>query len=177
MNLTVLGNFLEIAQGSILHEQVTASWSILNLPPFRHFPISMFFIKLIYFFNWRIIALQNFLVFCQISTWISHRYISCYHSTLFGAVSYSCNCHFPHLPLTSAPYPILTIISVSPAKVSRDFRVAKSNRRCSSFLTGAFHRGECFSTAAGTPASGCPSHVTGHCVHLLGKLSLLHFSF
>ena len=26
------------------------------------------------FFNWRIIAFQNF-VFCQISTWVSHRYI------------------------------------------------------------------------------------------------------
>ena len=26
------------------------------------------------FFNWRIIALQNFVVFCQTSTWISHRY-------------------------------------------------------------------------------------------------------
>ena len=29
---------------------------------------------LIYFFYWRIIALQNFAVFCPISTWISHRY-------------------------------------------------------------------------------------------------------
>ena len=27
-----------------------------------------------FFFNWRIIALQNFVVFCQTSTWISHRY-------------------------------------------------------------------------------------------------------
>ena len=26
------------------------------------------------FFNWRIIALQNFVVFCQISTWIRYRY-------------------------------------------------------------------------------------------------------
>ena len=26
------------------------------------------------FFSWRIIALQNFVVFCQASTWISHRY-------------------------------------------------------------------------------------------------------
>ena len=28
------------------------------------------------FFYWRIIALQNFVVFCQTLTWISHRYIS-----------------------------------------------------------------------------------------------------
>ena len=28
-----------------------------------------------FFFNWRIIALQNF-IFCQTSTWISHRYTS-----------------------------------------------------------------------------------------------------
>ena len=27
------------------------------------------------FFNWRIMSLQNFVVFCQTSTWISHRYI------------------------------------------------------------------------------------------------------
>ena len=35
---------------------------------------SYHFKKWIYFFNWRIIALQNFAVFCQTSTWISHRY-------------------------------------------------------------------------------------------------------
>ena len=29
---------------------------------------------LLLFFYWRIIALQNFVVFCQTSTWISHRY-------------------------------------------------------------------------------------------------------
>ena len=28
-----------------------------------------------FFFNWRIIALQNHVGFCQTSTWISHRYI------------------------------------------------------------------------------------------------------
>ena len=30
--------------------------------------------KIICYFNWRIIALQNFVIFCQIPTWISHRY-------------------------------------------------------------------------------------------------------
>ena len=30
--------------------------------------------KYIYIFNWRIIALQNSVIFCQVSTWISHRY-------------------------------------------------------------------------------------------------------
>ena len=34
---------------------------------------------LFFFFNWRIIALQNFAVFCQTSTWISHRYIYISH--------------------------------------------------------------------------------------------------
>ena len=33
-----------------------------------------FFLPLYLFFNWRIIALQNFVVFCQTSTRISHRY-------------------------------------------------------------------------------------------------------
>ena len=31
-----------------------------------------------FFFYWRIIALQNFVVFCQISTWISHRCVCVY---------------------------------------------------------------------------------------------------
>ena len=39
-------------------------------PSFKKF----FWIHL--FLNWRIIALQNFLFFCQISTWISHIYLS-----------------------------------------------------------------------------------------------------
>ena len=30
--------------------------------------------KILFIFNWRIIDLQNFVVFCQASTWISHRY-------------------------------------------------------------------------------------------------------
>ena len=33
----------------------------------------LFFWKFIYFY-WRIIALHNFAIFCQTSTWISHRY-------------------------------------------------------------------------------------------------------
>ena len=33
-----------------------------------------FFILFNLFFNWRIIALQNCVVFCQTSTWIGHRY-------------------------------------------------------------------------------------------------------
>ena len=37
------------------------------------FPNALFKKKKKYFFNWRIIALQNF-VFCQTLTWISHRY-------------------------------------------------------------------------------------------------------
>ena len=32
------------------------------------------FFKKIFIFYWWIIALQNFVVFCQTSTWISHRY-------------------------------------------------------------------------------------------------------
>ena len=37
--------------------------------------LSVFILFLFYlFFNWRIIALQNVAVFCQTSTWISHRY-------------------------------------------------------------------------------------------------------
>ena len=37
-------------------------------------PVFFFLIKFIYFFNWRVIALQNFLGFCRTSTWVNHRY-------------------------------------------------------------------------------------------------------
>ena len=30
--------------------------------------------KILFIFYWRIIVLQNFVVFCQTSTWVSHRY-------------------------------------------------------------------------------------------------------
>ena len=36
--------------------------------------LKSFFKKISLFFNWRMIALQNFVVFCQTLTWISHRY-------------------------------------------------------------------------------------------------------
>ena len=38
------------------------------------FPNTIYFLILNLFFNWRITALQNFVAFCQTSTWISHRY-------------------------------------------------------------------------------------------------------
>ena len=52
-----------------------------------------FFFK---FFNWRIIALQNFVVFCHISTRISHRYthVSC----------------LPDLPPISLPTPLFNLL-------------------------------------------------------------------
>ena len=38
------------------------------------FRSSVQFLKNLFIFYWRIIALQYFVVFCQISTWVSHRY-------------------------------------------------------------------------------------------------------
>ena len=38
-------------------------------------PFFLIFKKNYIFLNWRVIALQNFVVLCQISTWISHRWI------------------------------------------------------------------------------------------------------
>ena len=53
-------------------------FSICNLFSFPSvlcvFLSSLFFPPIYLFFNWKIIALQNFVVFCQTSTWISHRY-------------------------------------------------------------------------------------------------------
>ena len=39
---------------------------------------NLFFYYSYFFFIWRIIALQDFVVFCQTSTWISHRYVHIY---------------------------------------------------------------------------------------------------
>ena len=46
--------------------------SVLHLKTRKVF--RLFFPVVSFFFYWRIIALQNFVVFCQTSTWISYRY-------------------------------------------------------------------------------------------------------
>ena len=45
-----------------------------NYPSFQNSSVFFFFIFFSFIFYWRIIALQNFAVFCQTSTWISHWY-------------------------------------------------------------------------------------------------------
>ena len=47
--------------------------SVMELQDSFRFFYLFFFFNLFTFY-WRIIALQNFAVFCQTSTWISHRY-------------------------------------------------------------------------------------------------------
>ena len=58
----------------VLNTLVQKEWAILNNSQESDFVfyISLFKNKYL-FFNWRIIALQNFVVFCQTSSWISHR--------------------------------------------------------------------------------------------------------
>ena len=41
---------------------------------FNFFSVLLLLFFPLYFFNWRIFALKNFVVFCHTSTWISHRY-------------------------------------------------------------------------------------------------------
>ena len=47
------------------------TWENLWFSP-TNFKSFFLFKKIYLFFNWRIIALQNFVVFCQTSTWICH---------------------------------------------------------------------------------------------------------
>ena len=48
---------------------------ILSMFPYKYiYRFLSFFSFPFLFFYWRIIALQNFVVFCQTSTWISHKY-------------------------------------------------------------------------------------------------------
>ena len=65
---------------SIMHKVHATSVNILSnthhlahnqVYPWFSLPIYFFFLN---FFYWRVIALQNFVVFCQTSTRISHRY-------------------------------------------------------------------------------------------------------
>ena len=62
---------LQTNQVHVFHQRLWED-STENLLLEAKFKFSFFF--LIYFFYWRIIALQNFVVFCQTSTLISHRY-------------------------------------------------------------------------------------------------------
>ena len=53
-------------------------WVLVSLFFFYLFLyLRIHFLKIISFFNWRIISLQNFVIFCQTSTWISHRSTLC----------------------------------------------------------------------------------------------------
>ena len=65
---------------------------------FFSFYVYIFFL-LNFFFYWRIIALQNFVIFCQTSTWISPRYttqhLHKHWRTEFTKVWDSCVNHFP----------------------------------------------------------------------------------
>ena len=73
-----------------------SDWQVQNNPwsSFPVIPPLAFFFSNLYFY-WRIIALQNFVVFCQTSTWISHRYT--YIPSLLN------------LPPTSLPIPLLCV--------------------------------------------------------------------
>ena len=62
-----LGDILDTALSNL------ESFSLLKAHSWYHFPL-LLFKNCIYFFYWRKIALQNFFVLCQTSTWISYRY-------------------------------------------------------------------------------------------------------
>ena len=61
------------------------------------------FLKVDLFFNWRIIALQNFVIFCQMSTWINHR------CTYVPSVSNLPPVSFPIPPLPASTEPLLEL--------------------------------------------------------------------
>ena len=72
--------FLDTPLYQVLRKNKLAEYQLSAVSPRVFFPflkylfgcVGSFF--LIYFFNWKIIALQNFVVFCQTSTWISHKW-------------------------------------------------------------------------------------------------------
>jgi len=73
------------------------------MPYFIVFYFDIALKKIVNFFNWRIIALQNFVVFCQTSTWISHRYT---YPLPFEPPS-----HFPPHPTPLGWYRVLVWVS------------------------------------------------------------------
>ena len=62
-------------------------------PGFFSFPLS-FYLKNLFIFNWRIIALQSHVGFCHTTTWISHRYtyVPCLLN-LLPTPSHPSSCH------------------------------------------------------------------------------------
>ena len=67
--------FREVGPGGICGPS-GGEWTALEVS------LLVFFFLFNSFFYWRVIALQNFVVFCQTSTWISHRYT--YIPSLWG---------------------------------------------------------------------------------------------
>ena len=64
---------------AVSQKEIPGSWflwwaHLTARPPDLCCQLVLFFFLINLFFYWRIIALQNFVFFCQTSTWISHRY-------------------------------------------------------------------------------------------------------
>ena len=95
-----------------------AAFSLSQLAPLSLFSVTVilsfyYFYSFALFFNWRIIALQNFVVFCQTSTWISHRYICmciCLCISIYLSIYLYIYIYLPshlNLPPISLPIPLL----------------------------------------------------------------------
>ena len=86
-----------------------------------NFAFSFFKFFKINFFNWRIIALQNFVVFCQTSTWISQRYT--YIPSLWTSLSSSTPAH----PSRLIQNPYLSFLSHTANKLAIYFTYGNVN--------------------------------------------------
>ena len=67
-----LHEVLEIYSSYCVHQWSDPFVFLCSSPWYGCITLLLLFFNL--FFYWRIVALQNFVVFCQTSTWISHRY-------------------------------------------------------------------------------------------------------
>ena len=66
-------NWTELRSIQSIFSFVDCAFGVISKKPFSNPGLRILF-KINLFFNWRIIALENFLVFCQTSAWISHSY-------------------------------------------------------------------------------------------------------
>ena len=64
--------FLPLCMLGLYRMSYFCNWKINSLKTIM-LALLIFFFLIYLFFSWRIIALQNFVVFCQTSTWISHK--------------------------------------------------------------------------------------------------------
>ena len=100
--------------------------------------MSYIFCHFIYFFNWRIIALQNFVIFCQTSTRINHKYTHVTSLPNLPPISHSLILNISSSSSSFLPLSLLLFLFLPPHLLVWDFFKSLFTKRQLFFQTNTW---------------------------------------